>query len=147
MHDAAAGGHPLHVAFAKAGGGSEGVGVIDVSLAGEGDGFEATVGVAGEAGHGVAVVHAPAVADFEVHADLAAREQGAVGSHGFGARRVVVEVVHAEEEWVKRLPGEAEGGDGLDDRVTHGTSNEWVGRETAGKGAGLRCGARTECCR
>ena len=61
VHDAAAGGHPLHVAATEAGGGAHRVAVIDEALAGERDGLEAAVRVLGEPGHGAAVVHAPAV--------------------------------------------------------------------------------------
>ena len=47
--DAAAGGHPLHVAAAVAGGGAERVGVVDEALADERDRLEAAVRVDGEA--------------------------------------------------------------------------------------------------
>ena len=70
VHDAAAGGEPLHVAPPEAAVGAERVGVVDEPLAHEGDGLEAPVRVLREAGHDAAVVHAPAVDAREVPADV-----------------------------------------------------------------------------
>ena len=53
---------------------AERVGVVDQAAAHERDGLEAAVRVPGEAGHDVAVVHAPAVDAGEVGAELAALE-------------------------------------------------------------------------
>ena len=106
MDDPGAGGHPLHVAVAKAGRGAQRIGVVDVPLAGQGDGLEAPVGVAREPGDHVPVIHAPAVPDLEVHADLAAGERRS-RTHAVIARRVKVQVVHAEEERIGGHPGKA----------------------------------------
>ena len=70
----APGGEPLHVAAAEARRGAERVGVVDEAAAHEGDGLEAAVRVLREAGHDLAVVHAPAVVAGEVHAEVAAGE-------------------------------------------------------------------------
>jgi len=70
------------------------------------DGFKPAVWVAGEAGHGVAVVHAPAVAPAEVLAHVAAGQRYA-GAHVGIAGRVGVVVLHAEQERGPRGPGKA----------------------------------------
>ena len=56
-----AGGQPLHVAAAEARGRAERIGVVDQALAHDGHGLEAAVRMRREAGHRLAVVHAPAV--------------------------------------------------------------------------------------
>ena len=118
--DALAGGHPLHVAAAVAGGGTHRVGVVDEALTDERDRLEATVRVDGEAGHGAAVVHAPAVDAFEVVADRPAVERCDRAEVGV-AGGVVVEMVDAEQERVDGRPLEPQR-DGLDDGRTHSTS-------------------------
>ena len=112
---------PLHVASAEAGGRPEGIGVVDEAAPRDGDRLEASVGVLGKARHHVAVVHPPAVLAFEVAADRAARERR-VRAHRRVPRRVRVVVVHAEQERVDGLPGEAQGGDFEDGLfgVSHG---------------------------
>ena len=75
MHDAAAGGEPLHVAATEAGGRAERIGVVDQALAHERDGLEAAMRVMREARAPSAVVHPPAVDAGEVVADLAAFER------------------------------------------------------------------------
>ena len=128
VDDAPPGGEPLHVAPAEASGGTEGVGVVDVALPGEGHRLEAPVGVLGEPRDRAAVVHAPAVGAREVHADVAGLQRGC-RAHVLVGRGVVVEVVDAEEERVGGGPLEAEG-DGL---------QHWVGHEgeaTPGRCAG-----------
>ena len=101
---ALAGGHPLGVAVAEAGGGPHRVGVIDQAVAHMGDGLEASVRMLGEARHPAAVVHRPAVLFGEVVT------QGATGEllrgrteviHAFG---VVVSVMGDEQEGVDRGP-------------------------------------------
>ena len=120
VHDALAGGEPLHVAAAEAGGGAERVGVVDEALAHERDGLEAAVRVLGEAGHDAAVVHAPAVDAGEVLPDVAGRRATRPGPRCSLAVGVAVEVVDAEQERVDRRPLEAER-DGLEHRiVSHG---------------------------
>ena len=103
VHDAGAGGQPLHVAAAEAGGGAERVAVVDQALADVGDGLEAAVRVGWEAGHDLAVVHPPAVDALEVLTELAAGERRRRAELGV-ARGVAVEVVDAEQERVDRLP-------------------------------------------
>ncbi len=103
VHDAAAGGHPLRVAAAEAGGRAERVAVVAEPGAHVGDGLEPTMGMLREAGHGRAVVHVPAVDAGEVHADVAAAERG-VGAEVVGACRVVVSVMGAEQERIDRRP-------------------------------------------
>ena len=73
VHDARAGGQPLHVARAEARGGAERVGVIDEAAPHDRHRLEAAVRVLREARHHLAVVHAPAVLAREVLAEVAAR--------------------------------------------------------------------------
>ena len=128
VDDAPPGGEPLHVAPAEAGGGTEGVGVVDVALPGEGHRLEAPVGVLGEPRDRAAVVHAPAVGAREVHAEVAGLQRGC-RAHVLVGRGVVVEVVDAEEERVGGGPLEAEG-----DGLQHGVGHE--GEATPGRCAG-----------
>lgn len=93
---AAARRHPLHVAFAKAGHGPERVGVVEHALAHQGDGFKPPVRVHGEARHGVAVVHVPAVLAAEVMAQIAPGEQGRIGAIRAIALWVGIQVVGTE---------------------------------------------------
>ena len=74
MHDAAPGGQPLHVALAVPSGGAKGIGVIDITPTDHGHRFEPSVRVLGEAGHDIAVVHAPPVEIGEVDSDVASAE-------------------------------------------------------------------------
>ena len=93
---AAARRHPLHVAFAKAGHGPERVGVVEHALAHQGDGFKPPVRVHGEARHGVAVVHVPAVLAAEVMAQIAPGKQGRIGAIRAIALWVGIQVVGTE---------------------------------------------------
>ena len=79
MHDAAAGGEPLHVAAAEARRGAERIGVVDQALAHDGHGLEAAVRMRREARHRVAVVHAPAVLAGEVLAEVAPGQRRVAG--------------------------------------------------------------------
>src|ERR1700682_4598999 len=105
MDDAATAGKPLRIPRAVAGGRAERVEVIDGPLAHHRDGLEATVRMLGKAGDHVAVIHAPAVLPFEILPDLASLERGG-WPQALVPGRVGVVVVGAEEEWVRRLPGE-----------------------------------------
>ena len=114
MHDAAAGGQPLHVAAAEARGGAERVGMIDEAVAHDGDRLEAAVRMAGKAGHGAAVIHAPAVFALEVLAEVAPGQRRG-GAETIVAGRVAIVVVDAEEERIGGDPLEAERRDAADD--------------------------------
>src|SRR4029079_12570823 len=94
--------------------------VVDEALTDERDRLEATVRVDGEAGHGAAVVHAPAVEAFDVVTDRPAVERCDRTEVGV-ARGVVVEMVDAEQERIDGRPLEPQR-DGLDDGRTHTTS-------------------------
>jgi hypothetical protein len=107
VDDALPGGHPLDVTAAVAGGRAQGVGVVHEPTTHERDGLEAAVWVLREAGDRAPVVHPPAVDAREVHPEVAAVERRARPGHGV-ARRVDVEVVHAEQERVDGLPWRAE---------------------------------------
>ena len=106
VHDAVSGGHPLEVAAAEARRGAHRVGVIDEPLAHDGDRLEATMRMTWKAGHDVSVVHAPAVTDLEVHADASSGEGLGRRAELLVPRRVVIEVVDAEQEGVRSLPRE-----------------------------------------
>ena len=54
-------GQPLNISSAKASDGAQGVGVVNMPLANDGDGLKATVRMRRKAGDGFTVVHAPAV--------------------------------------------------------------------------------------
>ena len=70
MNHTRAGRKPLHVAHPKARRRTERVGMIDVSMAHDGDRLEATVGMLRKSGHDVAVVHTPTIVAFEILADV-----------------------------------------------------------------------------
>ncbi len=107
VHDPAAGGEPLHVALAVAGGGPQGVLVIHHPADHVGDRFEAAVGMLGEPGHHAPVIHAPPVLVGEVGAEVATLERGDRAERLI-AGRVVVDVVHREDERVDTRPREAQ---------------------------------------
>ncbi len=81
--------------------------MVDETAPDDGDRLEAAVRVCGESGHRGAVVHVPARRVAEV---LAERAVGDVdgGSEIRGPLRVVVDVVHGEQERVQRGPRGAE---------------------------------------
>ena len=120
MDDPGAGGEPLHVAGAVAGRGAERVGVVDIATADEGDGLEATVGMLGEARHGAAVVHAPAVGAGEIASYGPSLEAARVGPQCTVAGRVGVVVMHAEKERVARLPRRRTKNEGVQHRRSVG---------------------------
>ena len=108
MNDAAPCRKPLRVASAKARGGAQRIGVIDVAAPDDGHRLESAMRVLRKSGYDRAVVHAKAVLDDEVLAELSPGERGR-GPHLLVARGVRVVVVHAEQKWIDGLPGEAEG--------------------------------------
>ena len=89
MHDALASGEPLNVTWAKAGGGTQRIGVIDMPLAHDGDCLEAAVRVRGKTWDGHAVVHAPAILTCKVLAKVAPGQRNR-WPHGCITLRVVV---------------------------------------------------------
>src|SRR6476660_2544059 len=82
--------------------------MIDVAASDNGDGFEAAVRVLRKPGDDVAVIHAPSVLAAEVLADLVAGERR-VRPEAVVPLREVVDVVHAEQERVLRLPARGKG--------------------------------------
>ena len=118
MLDPFAGRHPLHITAAEAGGGAKRVAMIDEPAAGEGHRLEAPVRVAREARDLLAVVHVPAIFVAKVLAEVAPLETR-LRAHGFGAGRVVVHMVDAEQKRVDGLPREAERLNGLDNACCH----------------------------
>ena len=104
VHDALACGQPLHVARAKAGGGAQRIGVVDMALAHDGHRLKAAVRVGRKAGNGLAVVHAPAVLAGKVLAQIAPL-QARVGLHGSVAARVGIHVVDAKQKRIDSRPG------------------------------------------
>src|SRR5947209_20203042 len=72
-----------------------------------------------EARHDMTVVHAPPVGSGEVHAEVT-RRQRRLRSEVLVALRVLVEVVHAEQERVDRRPLEPERRD-LQHGIGHGS--------------------------
>ena len=108
MNDAASRREPLHVATSVAGRRAERVGMIDEPPSHDGHRLEAAVRMLGKSGDHVAVVHAKAVFQREVHADVATgeRHRRAELRVAFG---VAIFVVHAKEERVERLPQNSSG--------------------------------------
>src|SRR5690606_29466193 len=110
----------------------------------------AAVRVLREAGHDLAVVHAPAVLRLEVVSERAAGERGG-RPHLFVAGRVGVVVVHAEEERVLGPPGEPEPLD-AQHRIAHASitarpaapcqgPRDRAARRSAGRPSWARCAA------
>ena len=126
VHDALAGGEPLEVALAVAGGVAHGVRVVDDAVERAGEGFEAAVRVLREPGDAVPVVHPVRGGGVEVGAVAHAR-----GLHLRVACRVVVLVVHSEQPRVQRGHGEREVGYFQDRRGGQGGGG--------GGGGGLGC--------
>src|SRR5882672_467053 len=96
--------------------------MIDQPSPNDRDGFEASMRMARKTGHGVAVVHAPAVLSGEVLTDVAAGQRRR-RPHRVVACRVSVVVVDAEQERVGRLPLKTERANLLDGRA-HAISRE-----------------------
>ena len=109
-----AGGHPLDIALTKAGPGTQGVMVVDIALASEGNGFKSPVGMLGESGDPISVVHTPSILAVEVVPNISASEKSGVGPHVFRAFGVGVEVMNAEKKRIGGLPGKTKGGDAFD---------------------------------
>jgi len=65
------------------------------------------VGVRGESGNDLAMVHSKAIFHFEIHAEASARERD-VGPQVLVGLRVVIEMVHAEEKRVPSGPRKAQ---------------------------------------
>lgn len=103
----------VRAAAAVTGHRAHGVMVVYLALCDNGDRLKATVRVRGEAGHAAsAVIHAEAVLDREIRANVAAGQQRRVGhGHAGVASWKVIFVVHAEEERIDRLPHKAERAD------------------------------------
>ena len=81
--------------------------MVDVAPSHHGDGLEAAMGVLGEAGDDVAVVHAPATQIGEVGADLTPMERFG-RSQGVVSFGIVVDVMDGEDERVQSVPGKTE---------------------------------------
>jgi hypothetical protein len=107
MHDAAPGGQPLHITTAKACDGAQRIRMVHAPAAHDGHGLEAAVRVRREAGHGHAVVHAPAVQAGKVLAQLPTG-QGCVRAEATIAARVGVVVMDAKQKGVDRRPLETQ---------------------------------------
>ncbi len=117
--DATARGEPLNVAVTEARGGAKRIRVIDEPATDQRDRLEPPVRMAREAGHHIAVVHAPTVFTLEILADVAAGKR-CRGAHALVAGGVGVLVVDAEQEGVGGFPGGAQGADSFDGGGGHG---------------------------
>jgi hypothetical protein len=121
VHDAGAGREPLYVAAAEARSRAERVAVVDEALAHVSHGLEAAMRMLREAGHDVAVIHAPAVLAGEVLADVAAFERRR-RPQAVVAARVEIDVVDANEERILGLPRKGQRGDAHDRLLAHAPS-------------------------
>ena len=117
VHDPLAGGQPLHVAPAEPSGRAKRIRVVDEPLAHEGHRFEAAVRVLREARHRASVVHPPTVGPGEVHAEVSRLERRR-RTHVLVGLRILVQMVHAEEERIDGHPLKAEW-DGLEQGISH----------------------------
>jgi len=102
---------------------AERVAVVDEALAHERHGLEAAVRVLRKPGHGVAVIHAPAVLTREVLAHVSAGERRR-GTQAVVARRVQIDMVNADEERILGLPRKPERRHAEDGILIHGGSLE-----------------------
>src|SRR5437899_10432163 len=71
------------------------------------DRFEAAMRMLGEARNDAAVIHPPAVLAFEILPEVAPRERRR-GTHVLVTFRISIVVIHAEQEWIGGLPGQAQ---------------------------------------
>eukprot|EP00290_Baffinella_frigidus_P041771 CAMPEP_0180286908 /NCGR_PEP_ID=MMETSP0988-20121125/12957_1 /TAXON_ID=697907 /ORGANISM="non described non described, Strain CCMP2293" /LENGTH=236 /DNA_ID=CAMNT_0022260933 /DNA_START=708 /DNA_END=1418 /DNA_ORIENTATION=+ len=113
VDDSCASCHPLQISVTVPSRVTLGVGVVDEALGGGRERLEAAVGVLREARDPFAMVHAVRLAPVEVSTVPLARRL-----HLLITRRVVISVVDAEEEGIRRLERESEGPDLLD-RIHH----------------------------
>ena len=111
------GGHPLHITIAKTGGSTQGVRMVDKSLARDGHRFKPAVRVGGKTGNGTPVVHAPTILNRKILTQVAATE-GCGRPHLGVAEGVKVFMVDAEDEGVAGLPRKTKWADAED--VGHG---------------------------
>ena len=103
MLQAPACGNPLHITAAKARHRPERIGMVDQATPHQRHGFKAPVRVSRKTGHGVAVVHAPAILAAEVVADVA-RVQPSGWAQRVVAGRVGIVVVGTKQERIERGP-------------------------------------------
>ena len=107
MHDAFAGGQPLHITRAETRCRTQRIRMVNMPLSHDSDRLKTSVRVRRKAGNGLAVVHAPAVFVAEIAAHLPTRQR-CCRSHVLIADRVVIDVMHAEQKRVNGLPGEGQ---------------------------------------
>ena len=108
MHDAFTGSEPLNittcVSAAKARRGPERIGMVDQTLAHDGDGLEAAMRVRREARNLLPVVQRPAVLAFKILPQIATCQR-CIGPQVRVAARVGIVVVNAKQKGVYRWPG------------------------------------------
>src|SRR5688572_26319529 len=107
MIDSLAGCQPLYVAGAITRSGAKGIGVVDETAPHDRHGLEAAMRMVGKAGDRFAVIHPPSILPFEILAETAALER-CHRTHRLVPRRIVVDVMYAEEKRVRSLPRKAE---------------------------------------
>src|SRR6266850_2547373 len=107
MNDALPSRKPLHIAGTESRRRPQGVRVIDISMTHDRDGFEAAMRMLREAWNNAAVIHTPAVLAFEILPDVASRERRR-GPHVLITSGISIVVIHAEQEWIGGLPGQAQ---------------------------------------
>lgn len=126
--DAAACGHPLHVAFTIAAGGAHGIGMVHIPLPDNRDGLKPPVRVDGKARDLLAMIHAEPVLRREVLADVSPLQMLRIGSQAGHSPRIVVMVMDAEDEGILNRPLKIQVKFGLD----HGQSSDrLLGRKRA----------------
>ena len=103
MDDPLSCGHPLDISSPETSGRVEGVGVVNISPARDGDRLEASVGMSRKAGDPIPVVHPPAVFPLEVMTDASPLKRS-TGTELWVTRRVVIFVINTEEEGVESGP-------------------------------------------
>ena len=91
--------------------------MIDVPAAHDGYRLEAAVRMLRKSRHNVAMVHAPAVAAFEILPEVAP-DEGRCRTQALIAFWVIVDMVNAEEKWILRLPPRLKRHD-VNNRIIH----------------------------
>src|SRR5213593_2775664 len=99
--------------------------MVDVAVTHDRHSFEPSMRMLRKSRHNAAVVHAPAVLALKVLSDVATSKRGG-GSEVFVALRIVIVVVHAEQEGIGGFPGDAERSCAFDNAIAHGKSNRRI---------------------
>src|SRR2546422_7385476 len=99
--------------------------MIDVAVTHDRHSFEPSMRMLRKSRNNAAVVHAPAILALEVLSNVATLKRGG-WSEVFVALRIVIIVVHTEQEWIGGFPGDTQRSCAYDDAIVHGKSNRRI---------------------